>query len=187
MCLRRLWLILLVAILALVLNIERIGRHFYPFPYQEIVFRYAFQEDLDPFLLAAVIKTESNFRATARSHKGALGLMQVMPETGRWVAEETGEPPLLPGDLLDPETNIRLGTSYLAYLHTQFRGDPVLALAAYNAGRGNVLRWLEQARWTGELATLDEIPFPETRRYVRKVLFTQQVYRYLYRDVINET
>ncbi|MDI6710607.1 MAG: lytic transglycosylase domain-containing protein [Thermoanaerobacterales bacterium] len=183
----RLWLILLVAILALVLNVERIGRHFYPFPYQEIVFRYAFQEDLDPFLLAAVIKTESNFRATARSRKGALGLMQVMPETGRWVAEETGEPPLLPDDLSDPETNIRLGTRYLGYLHTQFGDDPVLALAAYNAGRSNVIRWLEQARWTGELATLDQIPFPETRRYVRKVLFTQRVYRFLYRDILHDS
>jgi len=183
--LRSLWLILLVAALALAMNVERVGRHFFPFPYQEIVFRYAFREDLDPFLIAAVIKTESNFRAEACSRKGALGLMQVMPETGRWVAEETGEPPLLPDDLLDPETNIRLGTRYLAYLHTQFNDDPVLALAAYNAGRSNVLRWLEQAQWTGELATLDDIPFPETRRYVRRVLLAERIYRYLYRDMLS--
>lgn len=181
---RKPWLILLVIILILTLNLERIGRHLYPFPYQELIFSYAFQEDLEPFLLAAVIKTESNFQSMVRSRKGALGLMQIMPETGHWVAQETGEPPLLPDDLLDPETNIRLGARYLAYLHGEFGGNSVLALAAYNAGKGNVTRWLDQSRWDGKLSTLDQVPFPETRHYVRKVLFTQRVYQFLYKDLM---
>jgi len=179
--LRLIWLIVLALAVALALNAERIGRHFFPFPYQEVVFHYAEESSLNPFLVAALIKTESNFDPSATSHKGALGLMQLMPETARWVAIQNGERGFSPEMLYDPETNIRIGTRYLASLVSDF-GDPIIALAAYNGGRGNVKRWLCEDIWNGKLHNLDRIPFPETRQFIRKVLWQTKVYEFLYKD-----
>ncbi|MBC7104775.1 MAG: lytic transglycosylase domain-containing protein, partial [Firmicutes bacterium] len=135
---------------------------------------------LDPYLVAAVVKVESNFEPQARSPRGAAGLMQLMPETGAWAARQLGETEFDPSALFDPELNVRLGTRYLAALWREFGGDTVLVLAAYNAGSGRVKEWLARAEWTGEGRTVDQIPFPETRHFVRKVLWYHEVYRYLY-------
>ncbi len=178
---RKLWLLVAVLLVVAVLNAERIGRHYYPLPYRETIYHYSQVHRLDPLLIAAVIRTESNFQANARSPKGAIGLMQIMPNTGRWIAEQLGEEDFEPGLLLDPEMNIEMGSWYLASLYDQFEGDPILVLAAYNGGRGNITEWLDNAQWTGEAHTLDQIPFPETRQYVRKVLATYRIYHLLYR------
>ncbi|MBE0465642.1 MAG: lytic transglycosylase domain-containing protein [Candidatus Desulforudis sp.] len=180
---RRLLLLVLVLLLvAAALNAERIGRHYYPFHYQEMIFHYAHQHSLDPYLLAALIKTESNFRSAAESPKGALGLMQIMPNTGRWIADQLGEEEFDPAVLTDPESNLMLGSWYLAQLFDEFNDDPILALAAYNGGRGNVQAWLREERWTGEAKNLEQIPFPETRQFVRKVLLNYRIYNFLYRN-----
>lgn len=178
---RKLWFILLIVILLVAFNAERIGRHYYPFPYQETIYFYSQEHRIDPYLLAAIIRIESNFNPEAVSPKGAVGLMQIMPDTGRWITEQMQGPAFDPQGLLDPETNIRMGCWYLANLYDNFGGDPVLVLAAYNGGRGNVSNWLKEARWSGEAHTLDQIPFPETRQYVRKVLATYRIYNFLYR------
>lgn len=177
----RLLFILLLATLAL--NLDSIGRILYPFPYRETVFQQAQANNLNPYLLAAIIKTESNFDPRATSPKGARGMMQLMPETAGWVAQKMGDKEIYLEQLYEPATNIRLGSWYVSDLYREFHGDTILVLAAYNGGRGNVKKWLTQEHWTGEQRTLDQIPFAETRHFVRKVLWNYKVYSYLYKNL----
>lgn len=144
----------------------------YPLRYEAIVTAHAERHDLDPAFLAAVIYAESRFRADARSEAGALGLMQLLPETGRAIAERTGGDRFVVADLLDPEINVRYGSWYLRELLEKY-GDRATALAAYHAGQGNVDRWLEQG--VG-------VQFPETRAYVDAVLDAVPIYRRAYRE-----
>lgn len=181
---RRIWfaVLFLVFILFLASNAQHIGRQYYPFPHQEMVFHYARQHSIDPYMLAALIKTESGFRPEAESPKGALGLMQIMPATGQWIAGQIGVTDFNPQRLREPEINLMMGTWYLAYLLQEFNDDLIIALAAYNGGRGNVDTWLQESRWTGEAKDLNQIPFPETRQFVRKVLINYRIYHFLYSD-----
>ena len=153
----------------------------YPWPYRDLVVESARRHDLDPRLVAAVVRVESRFDPRAESRKGALGLMQIMPETGAWVAGRIGLTEFEPEDLLDPATNLRIGTWYLQDLLRTFDGDLVLALAAYNGGRGNVRRWIEGRDLGGGVESrLAHIAYPETRRFVRRVLHGYRMYRLLY-------
>ena len=146
----------------------------YPLRYDAIVTAHARTYDLDPALLAAVIYTESRFRADARSSAGALGLMQLLPETGKAIALRTGGDRFVVTDLLDPEINVRYGSWYLRELERKY-GSTRTALAAYHAGQGNVDRWRRQG--VG-------IQFPETRAYVEQVLSLVPVYRRAYPDAL---
>ncbi|NLG78486.1 MAG: lytic transglycosylase domain-containing protein [Firmicutes bacterium] len=152
----------------------------YPTPYKDLVTQYCAEHNVDPFLVTALMRVESRFRPHVVSEKGARGLMQVMPDTARWVAQELGMDRFDPEMLHDPRTNLRIGTWYLASLEREFGGDKVIVLAAYNAGRGNVRKWLDTARWTGRIEEIDRIPFPETRDYVRKVLRFYETYVRVY-------
>lgn len=156
-----------------------LGRIVFPWPHQETMLEYSQQYQLDPYLVAAVTFVESGFDERSVSKKGAIGLMQVMPETGRWIGEQLGKP-IKPGDLLNGETNIQTGTWYLRYLLDDFNQDIPLTLASYNAGRSRVREWLNLKVWNGELSGIHQIPFPETRRYLTKVLRMHRIYRYLY-------
>ncbi len=173
-------LLLLILLVLLWFNHKEIGRWLYPFQHQELIYHYAEVNRLDPLLVAAVIKTESNFQPGATSPKGARGLMQIMPDTANWISQQIGGCPIPPEKLYNAETNISLGTWYLADLFHEFQGDPVLVIAAYNAGRGNVRNWLNEQHWTGERKTIDQIPFMETRQYIRSALWNYKVYYYLY-------
>lgn len=155
-------------------------KYLYPFPYQDKVFENAVKNEVDPFLVAAVIRTESKFVAVARSPKGAMGLMQMMPETGQWVAEQLGESGFAAEMLNDPGISIRFGTWYLASLQKEFKDNDILVLAAYNGGRGNVKQWMRQYGWEQGFRDIDQIPYRETREYVKKVLRAQERYRDLY-------
>ena len=139
----------------------------YPLRYGAIVRAGARAEGLDPALVAAVIYAESKFRPSAVSSAGAIGLMQLTPATAEGIALRTGGTAFRVGDLTDPAINIRYGSWYLHDLFAKYR-SVALALAAYNAGQGNVDRWL---------AAGDGIPFPETRDYVARVEQLEQVYR----------
>ncbi len=174
------WLVVLTA-LALVgyFGSRWVLWQLYPLHYREPLFRYAQENSLDPYLVAAVIRVESRFRPRVTSPRGARGLMQVMPETGRWVAGQM-RVPFDPEMLYDPEYNIRLGCWYLASLHREFDGRIVPALAAYNGGRNNVRKWLETGRWDGSAATLARIPYQETRLYVARVLRDLERYQRIY-------
>jgi soluble lytic murein transglycosylase len=144
----------------------------YPLHYAAIIRGHARNYDLDPSLLAAVIYQESKFDAGARSDSGAIGLMQLTPETAHGIAVRTGGSAFGTDDLVDPEINVRYGSWYLRHLFEKY-GDERLVLAAYNAGQGNVDRWLRQGR---------EIQFPETRAYVDRVEDLKQIYRDAYAD-----
>lgn len=171
-------IVLLVSIVIVVAPI--FWRILYPLPYRTAIEKYAVANDLDPRLVAAVIKVESNFRSDATSHKDARGLMQVLPTTGAWIATQMGLPNYNDAMLYDPELNIRLGCWYLRNLITQFKGQVPVALASYNGGRGNVQNWLSTGIWTGDEADISQIPFSETRGYVWKVLRVYAVYQELY-------
>lgn len=174
------WLILLLTLAAVgYFGGRRFIALYYPLSYRQSLLQRAHEYGLDPYLVAAVIRTESRFRPDATSAQGARGLMQIMPETGEWAASQL-KIPYSPEMLYDPDYNIRLGCWYLAELHREFNGDPVLALAAYNGGRNNVKKWLNERRWTGEHQTLDQIPFAETRVYVGRVLRDVEFYRRIY-------
>jgi soluble lytic murein transglycosylase len=138
----------------------------YPLSYEQIIRGHAQNYDLDPALLAAVIYRESKFDAGARSSSGAIGLMQLLPETAKGIALHTGGSRFMVSDLYNPEINVRYGAFYLRRLLTKY-DDTRLALAAYNAGQANVDDW----RANGE-----GIVFPETREYVDSVLETRDVY-----------
>jgi soluble lytic murein transglycosylase len=151
----------------------------YPYPYRGLIERAAARHQVDPYLVAALIRNESKFNPSARSAAGAVGLMQLMPETAAWIATQRNQP-FHVADLTDPAVNIEMGCWYLANLQRAFGGDRTVVLAAYNAGRNNVAEWLNSQTWTGERHTLSQIPFPETRTYVARVLRDETIYRHLY-------
>jgi soluble lytic murein transglycosylase len=145
-------------------------RLWYPLRYEQIVRGHADNYSLDPALLAAVIYQESKFKADARSTSGAIGLMQLLPDTAKGIALHTGGSAFRVDDLYDPEINVRYGAWYLRHLLRKYR-DERSALAAYNAGQDNVDRW----RRNGQ-----EIQFSETRAYVDRVEELKQIYRKAY-------
>lgn len=155
-------------------------RWFYPFPYQEIVEKYAYKYKIDVDLAASVINKESKFQSKAVSHRGALGLMQLMPDTAEWIADELEEKDFSLEKLYDPETNIRFGIWYLASLKKEFKNNECLVLAAYNAGRGNVREWMELYDWDYDFNEINEIPFHETKMYVFDVIKGKERYKKLY-------
>jgi soluble lytic murein transglycosylase len=171
----------ILLIVYLVLHSRWYLRRVYPIHYKDIITQCSLKHDVDPFLITAVVRVESRFRPEAVSAKGAMGLMQVMPDTGNWIARELGIQGFDTEILYDPATNLDLGTWYLAFLLRECNGDLVCALAAYNAGRGNVSKWIQEKRWNGTEEDLDSIPFPETRDYVKKVLRLYNKYHEVYR------
>lgn len=156
---------------------DLITKNFHPVKYSEFVTKYSAQYNVPEPIIYSVIKTESSFRTDAKSHKGAIGLMQITPATFDWLCTKTGEDSN-PGLLYDPETNIRYGTYYLSLLYSEFQvWDTVYA--AYNAGRGKVNEWLSQDEYNNH-GRLKNIPYPETSEYVKKVKKTAQTYERLY-------
>ena len=141
---------------------------------------YAKANGVDSALVASVIMNESRFQNDARSSRGAIGLMQIMPETAQWIALQLGDDNFSLEKLHEPETNIRYGVWYLAELQREFAGNNILALAAYNAGRGTVRDWIEEGDWPWTFHALDKIPYPETRSYVKNVLQNRIRYEKLY-------
>ncbi|NLW07946.1 MAG: lytic transglycosylase domain-containing protein [Clostridia bacterium] len=179
--LRRQYLILILLLALVLYLLPQAARQLYPFPYQEIVRRYAHEQRLDPALIAAVARVESKFYVWAESPQGARGLMQLMPDTARQAAAELGLP-FEPDRLFEPEYNLCLGSWYLSHLIQEF-GDLTPALAAYNGGQGNVQSWLDKGIWDGSSHNLQQIPFAETREYVSRVYKNYRIYRLLYPDV----
>lgn len=151
----------------------------YPLEYTDQIRLNATAYDLDPYFVAAVIKTESGFDPQAESGAGARGLMQLMPETGSWIAGKLDMGTYTDDLLYDPTTNIKLGCWYLRFLEDRFHDDRNLVSAAYNAGHNRVSQWLEDESISPE-GVLTNIPFEETSKYVDKVLKAEEKYRALY-------
>lgn len=135
--------------------------------------------DLTEETVYAVIKVESGFNRNAKSAKGAIGLMQILPSTAEYICPDETEI-----DLYDPKTNVYVGAKYLSYLFNKFNDERV-ALAAYNAGEGNVINWLSDENYSENGKTLSVIPFSETRAYVEKVLKFKRLYKILYKPFQN--
>ncbi|MDQ6821051.1 MAG: lytic transglycosylase domain-containing protein [Actinomycetota bacterium] len=148
-----------------------------PLTDQGIIRAQAAEKRLDPALIAAVIYAETKFNARP-STAGAQGLMQIMPQTAEFLARRSGATTFTTSDLSTPAVNIAYGSYYLRYLLDRYHGDEVLALAAYNGGETNVDRWVSQSG--GTPLQISQIPFPETRAYVLKVLQAQRDYRQTY-------
>lgn len=153
----------------------------YPMHYRILVEKYSDEYDLDPFLVAAIIRAESKFNEKARSPKEAKGLMQIAPITGEWAARQLEIKDYSEEMLYIPEINIRIGCWYIDRLRSEFDGRLQLILAAYNGGSGNVSKWLNNPEYSQDGVTLHEIPFWETKAYVDKVLKSYKIYSLLYR------
>ncbi len=148
----------------------------YPLKYQEQIKQYSEVYNIDAYFVSAVICAESGFDQQAISSKGAIGLMQIMPDTGEWAAGKIGIENYSLSVLNEPDTNIQIGCWYLGYLRDKFDGDPRKVLAAYNAGPSNVGDWLV------EDSGLENIPFEETDSYIEKVQNNYEIYKGLYND-----
>jgi soluble lytic murein transglycosylase len=152
-----------------------------PLRHDDIIRQQAKEKNLDPALIAAVIYEESRFRDQT-SHAGARGLMQITPETADAIAKHSGGVRFKQEDLADPQINISYGAYYLRLLIDHYSGNETLAIAAYNAGIGNVDRWVSEAGGEDGFKSARHIPFPETRAYVENVTNRRQDYRDNYAD-----
>lgn len=156
-----------------------VEKNIYPQDYDAYVEAAATQYDVPTHLIYAVIKCESNFDASAESEAGAVGLMQILPDTFLWLTDDILYDHFQEGMLYDPETNVRYGTYYLSRLFVQF-GSWELALAAYNAGPTRVSEWLKDPALADGKGGLSEIPISETERYVKRVMDAKDTYDRLY-------
>lgn len=170
-------IIILLLIFTKYFEIDKlILRRLYPKTYFDYVETASRQYNVDENLIFAIIKNESNFKNSVSSHKGAQGLMQLMEATASEVADSMG---LSNVDLSNPKINIEIGTKYYSYLYKKY-GDDGLALAAYNAGSGNVDKWIQAGGLQADGSNIENIPYKETNMYVRKVLQTKEIYEYIY-------
>jgi len=147
-----------------------------PIYYKDLVYKYAQKYEIDPFLAAAIIKVESSFYSGAQSPKGAIGLMQIMPSTGKEIAAKLNLRPFCVSDLYDPEINIQIGLYYLVLLKKELNEDLYLSLAAYNGGLKNVKKWLSQKKMIlqNSKENIKNIPFKETQEFVQDVIWNYQ-------------
>ncbi|NEP57540.1 MAG: transglycosylase SLT domain-containing protein [Symploca sp. SIO2G7] len=155
----------------------------FPIPYREDILRWSTQRQLNPFLVTALIRQESRFEKQIRSSAGAVGLMQVMPDTGKWVAEKID---LQEYNVEEPSDNIQLGTWFLDFTHKEYDNNSLLALASYNAGPGNVSKWVEKYGFSDPDAFIEKIPFPETKGYVENVFANYWNYLRLYNPEVSQ-
>lgn len=155
-------------------------RMLFPMPYRDDVVRNANERGLDPYHVAALIRQESEFNPSAKSHANAYGLMQLIPSTGRMLGRQQGLGAISTWSLLQPGINIRLGTEYLKQQLANWNDDWYKTLAAYNAGPGRVKEWLSWSTFREPAEFVESIPFTETREYVQAVLRNADFYRELY-------
>src|SRR5439155_18178763 len=151
----------------------------FPLTYWDSIRRYATARGLDPYLMAALINQESTFDPEAHSSANAWGLMQIEPSTGRRLARALGIRRFRTSMLTNATTNIRMGMLHFSDLVGQF-GGTYYALASYNAGESRVIRWRAERQGLDEDEFIDDIPFPETQNYVKRILGTAEDYRRLY-------
>ncbi|MFC4075739.1 lytic transglycosylase domain-containing protein [Salinithrix halophila] len=162
------------------------NRWMYPLDYEEQIMESADSTGADPFLVMAIIRVESKFSPEVQSHAGAQGLMQLTPETVNWVVDKGRFSPAFRDYVNDPSINIHMGSWYITALIREFKGNKIAAIAAYNAGPGNVNKWLKEGRWDGTRGSVGQIPFGETRHYIQRVVYFYEKYRTLYSHLTNK-
>ncbi len=171
--------VLVVVLVSMPLVKKTVNEFSLPLTNAGVIRQQAAEKHLDPALVAAVIYAETKFDPRS-SAAGALGLMQVMPQTAEFLAHRSGATSFTIADLGTPAVNIAYGSYYLRYLLNEYHGNVTLALAAYNGGESNVDDWIAAERSQGRALTVAEIPFPETREYVGRVLSAERKYRQKY-------
>ncbi|MBQ9297755.1 MAG: lytic transglycosylase domain-containing protein [Clostridia bacterium] len=178
-------LIILLLIIVLIISLIRVFnlkdiilKNIYPIAQEEYVEKYAKEFNIDKYYIYAIIKAESDYNVEATSNKGARGLMQLMDETAVDVAEKL-QIELNEYSLYNPEQNIMLGTKYFADLLQRYNNE-LLAIAAYNAGPGNVNRWINDGNINIDGTNIENIPYKETNMYVRKIINNYKIYTNLY-------
>ncbi len=154
-------------------------RFFYPIKYQETVSKASETYGVEKELIYAIIKCESGFDEHARSRAGAVGLMQIMPETFKWLQTQTSDSKLSKEKLEDPKINIMYGTLLISILRRKYSNDDTV-LSSYNAGDSVVKRWLGDKKISADGIKLDNIPYKETRNYVNKIKTAKKIYKKLY-------
>lgn len=174
--------IIVLSILFLLLSAKFALKIVYPIHYRSLIEKYSKEYNLDPLLVASIIRAESKFDEKAVSSKGAKGLMQISSMTGKWASEELGIKNYTEELLFNPNINIKIGCWYLSILNKEFNNNLFLVLAAYNGGSGNVNKWLKDIRYSDDGVTLKDIPFLETKAYVKKVHKNLKMYKYLYEN-----
>ena len=152
----------------------------HPLKFEEQVNKYAKEFGLDPFLVFAIIRVESNYDKYAISAKEAKGLMQITDKTGIWASEELQLRDFSTSNLFDPEINIKIGCWYLDRLNKEFDGNLALTITAYNGGSGRVRKWLKDKSLSNNGKHLEKIPFIETDNYVKKVVKEYKMLRYIW-------
>lgn len=171
-------LIILIAMLLICLNIKNtILKKIYPITYKEYVYEYSAKNEIDPLLTFAIIKAESNFNPKSVSTSNAKGLMQLMDSTANELARKRD---ISDYDIFDERTNILLGTNYISTLLNYYNDNIHLALAAYNAGIGNVNKWIQNGVIKEDGSDIENIPYKETENYIRKVVRNYKIYKELY-------
>lgn len=183
---RKLILGLLLLAGFLVVATPLFNKWMYPLDYEEQILYSANATGADPFLVMAIIRVESKFNPDVDSHAGAQGLMQLTPNTVDWVVERGRFSPAFKESVHDPAINIHMGSWYIAGLIREFKGNEIAAIAAYNAGPGNVHKWMEEGRWDGTKKNINQIPFGETRHYIQRVTFFHERYGKLYSHLTNQ-
>lgn len=175
-----LFILLLAYFLFGVMRIQnQVLKILYPQKYADYVYQYAEKNELDPLLVFAIIKAESNFKPEVISTSNAMGLMQLVDSTAEDTAKKLAIPYEGKETLLDPEKNIMLGTKYFTDLLAKY-DNVTIALTAYNAGSGNVDKWIANGTIKEDGSNAENIPFKETNHYVRKILRDYQIYQNLY-------
>lgn len=160
---------------------EKYWHALFPFPFEEQVFRWSQQRKVNPLLTLALIRQESRFEPEIRSRSGAVGLMQVMPATGQWISGKINRGSYA---LDNPEDNVEMGTWYLDYTHNRYEQNSLLAVASYNAGPGNVAKWIKRYGLNDPDVFAEQIPFSETKGYVEAVFGNYWNYLRIYNPEI---
>jgi len=162
------------------LNIEeRILKYLYPIKFEEEVYKYSEELDIDPMLTFAIIKTESNFKEQVVSRSGAIGIMQLMESTAKEQAKKL-DIKYSKEILYDAEINLKIGLNYFNTLLDYYNQNYILAFAAYNAGLGNVQKWISEGTIKLDGSDIENIPLKETNMYVRKIIKNYEIYKKLY-------
>ena len=159
---------------------EIVLKEFYPIKYSEYVEKYASKYNIDPLLIYSIIKAESNFKPDVKSSSDAYGLMQVTKESAKDVAKKLDTKTTNTKMLYDPKTNIKIGVTYFNFLLEKYDYNTNIAVIAYNAGFGNVDKWIQKGIIKEDGQDLENVPFKETNNYVRKILNNYEIYKKLY-------
>ena len=154
-------------------------RKIYPLKYTEYVEKYSREYNIDKYLVYAIIKAESNFNENAKSKSEAIGLMQIIESTAIEIAEKM-DLEVSEDDLFHPDLNIKLGLKYYKTLLDKYNNNYQMAIIAYNAGIGNVDKWIQEGTINKEGSNLENVPFKETENYLRKIVRDYEIYKKLY-------